>query len=119
MYKLIFVDVDKAPDDILMMQLGMLKERNKARVIGVRSVEAVAAPSLGNIFDEFLTCNEGASFTTIQKYCEDFKVSVNEALVIGDYSPDSNISGYKVQRPSDMAASYKKAMELLRGFKRE
>ncbi|SHN48601.1 hypothetical protein SAMN02745247_00098 [Butyrivibrio hungatei DSM 14810] len=118
MYKLIFVDVDKAPDDILMMQLGMLKERNKARVIGVSSVEAVAS-SLGNIFDEFLTCNEGASFTTIQKYCEDFKVSVNEALVIGDYSPDSNISGYKVQRPSDMAASYKKAMELLRGYKRE
>ncbi|SDA65918.1 hypothetical protein SAMN02910275_01918 [Butyrivibrio sp. INlla18] len=119
MYRLIFVDIDKSPDDILMMQLGMLKERNKARVVGLSTAETTSTETFGNIFDEFLTCNEGASFTTIQKYCDDLNVPVSEVLVIGDYSLDSNTAGFKVQRPSDMAASYKKAMELLRGFKRE
>ncbi len=119
MYRLIFVDIDKSPDDILMMQLGMLKERNKARVIGLSSMEAAPSTSLGNIFDENISCIDGPIFTTIQKYCEDLNVPVNEVLVIGEYSLDSNTAGFKVQRPSDMAASYKKAMELLRGFKRE
>lgn len=120
MYKLIFVDVEKAPDDILMKQLGMLKERNKAKIIGVGSKEVSETVSLGNIFDEFLACNDEPFFTTIQRCLDGACVPVNEALVIGEYPNEENTYGFKLQRPSDMVASYKKAMELLRGgIKRE
>ena len=117
-YANIIVCYGDADRDILTKQIKMFRERYHSKVVMIIESENDISwlNEHSEMFEETMDRADGVSFTDdVVNYCKMHHLAEKETLIMAEISDTETLTGlgFEVKSPSDMAESYKKALEML------